>query len=151
MYMRAMENIVGRGEFNCCYLHLHCGEKYQLLVTVILFALTLEHTILICKDPEEEDWKTLLEKEKMLVSSIFSFSHSVFYLCKANFNISAAFILSFCKALIKYPDQMKVFIEKNNGEKKNEAEGEHFCYSASNLGTVLLLREQKEIHGVWKH
>ena len=37
-------------------------------------------TILTLNDPEEEDFrKTLWEKEKMLVTSIFSFSHNVFY------------------------------------------------------------------------
>ena len=38
--------------------------------------------------------KTLWEKEKMLVTSIFSFSHNVFYPSKTNFSFGVTFILS---------------------------------------------------------
>ena len=42
-------------------------------------ALTLYHTIPIFNDPEIESFlKTLWEKEKMLVTSIFSFTDNVF-------------------------------------------------------------------------
>ena len=42
--------------------------------------LTLYHTILTFNNIEKEEFrKTLLEKEKMLVTSIFSFSQNVFY------------------------------------------------------------------------
>ena len=42
--------------------------------------LTLYHMIQTCNDLGQEDfWKTLWEKGKMLVISSFSFSHNVFY------------------------------------------------------------------------
>ena len=44
---------------------------------------TLYHTILTFTDPKiEGNWKTLWEKENILVTSIFSFSHSVLYSIK---------------------------------------------------------------------
>ena len=51
--------------------------------------------------------KTLWEKEKMLVTSIFSFSHNVLYsiLCKTNFNFLITFILS--SANVFNLDQLK--------------------------------------------
>ena len=42
--------------------------------------------------------KAFKEKEKMLLSSIFSFSHNVFHPIKAIIIISATFILSFANA-----------------------------------------------------
>ena len=39
--------------------------------------------------------KTLWEKVKMLVTSIFSFFHNVFYPSKTNLNFSVTFILSY--------------------------------------------------------
>ena len=42
--------------------------------------LTLFHTILTFNNPEKEAfWKALWVKEKILLTSVFSFSHSVFY------------------------------------------------------------------------
>ena len=46
--------------------------------------LTLYYTVPTFNDPDRKEalktlWKTLWEKEKMLVNSIFSFSHNVFY------------------------------------------------------------------------
>ena len=47
------------------------------------------------KDPEGRKLlKTLWEKEKMMISSIFSFSHNVFYRSMMNLAISAKFKLS---------------------------------------------------------
>ena len=42
--------------------------------------------------------KTLRLKEKMLVTSIFSFSHNVFYLSQTNYLFLSTFILSFANA-----------------------------------------------------
>ena len=48
-----------------------------------MYCLTLYHTILTFKDMEKIAFrKKLWEKEKMLVTSIFSFSHNLFYLFK---------------------------------------------------------------------
>ena len=48
---------------------------------------TLYHTILTCNDSQERSlWKTLWEKEKMLVTSIFSFSQNVFYPVKDRYH-----------------------------------------------------------------
>ena len=44
--------------------------------------LTLYHTIPTFNDPEENFMKTSFKKEKMLVTSIFSFSPNVFYSIK---------------------------------------------------------------------
>ena len=58
----------------------HCTKKdFNSLPTIPAF-----------KDTEEKRlWKTLWEKEKMLVTSIFFFSHSVFYSIKErNLHIS---------------------------------------------------------------
>ena len=41
--------------------------------------LVLSHTIQLLKTLKKKAWKTLWEKEKMLVTSIFSFFHSVFH------------------------------------------------------------------------
>ena len=41
--------------------------------------LTFQPTIPGFNDPKEKAFKTLWEKEKMLVTSIFSFSHTAFY------------------------------------------------------------------------
>ena len=70
---------------------------YQILVFHISFTslkldLTLFHTILI-KRPHNPD-KTLWEKDKMLVISVFSFSHNVFNPSKKEFLFSVTFILS---------------------------------------------------------
>ena len=46
--------------------------------------LTLYHTIPTFNDPEKESfWKHCGEKENMLVTSIFSFAHKVFYTFQA--------------------------------------------------------------------
>ena len=59
--------------FNALILH------YQEEIFSFESPLTLHHTILTFKDPEGRSLlKTLWEKEKMLVTSIFSFSHDVF-------------------------------------------------------------------------
>ena len=53
----------------------------------VLNPLPLSHTILNFNDPSEDSfWKTLWEKEKMLVTSIFSFSHHVFCSIKGKFH-----------------------------------------------------------------
>ena len=41
--------------------------------------LTLYHTIPTFNDPENEAFQNIVGKEKMLVTSIFSFSYDVFY------------------------------------------------------------------------
>ena len=42
--------------------------------------LTLHHTIPTFNDPEKKSiFKTLLEKEKILITNLFSFSHNVFH------------------------------------------------------------------------
>ena len=46
-----------------------------------------------------EKWKTLREKEKMLVTSIFSFFHNVFYAIKANPKEWVTYIFSSANAL----------------------------------------------------
>ena len=51
----------------------------KLLHIVISLLLNLYHKIPTFNNPEKENLKTLWEKEKMLVTSIFSFSHNVFY------------------------------------------------------------------------
>ena len=51
-------------------------------------------TILTFNDPQERRLlKTLWDKEKMLVTSIFSFSHNIFYISKTEIIILATFIL----------------------------------------------------------
>ena len=49
--------------------------------------------ILTFDDPKQEDMRTLLGKKKMLVASIFSFSHTIFYPPQNKFHFSATFIL----------------------------------------------------------
>ena len=76
--------------------------------TMLCFCLTVSHTIFCCKGllktlldvvnplPHNDDFrcsggksllKTLLERKKMLVTSIFFFSHNVFYPMKDNLNV----------------------------------------------------------------
>ena len=47
--------------------------------TIFSTLLTLHHTIPTFDNPERNDLKTLWEKKKMLVTSIFFFSHNVLY------------------------------------------------------------------------
>ena len=56
--------------------------------------LSLYHTILTFNNPEKQAFWKLREKEKMLVTSIFFFSHNFFYLSQNKFKISVSFILS---------------------------------------------------------
>ena len=57
-----------------------CQIKTEFLQELYL---TLYHTILTFYHPEEQGFgKHSLEREKMLVTSILSFSHSVFYSIK---------------------------------------------------------------------
>ena len=56
-------------------------SKYMYIDSILSF--TLYYIILNFNDPLKRGlWKTLLEKEKMLVTSIFSFSLNVFYSVK---------------------------------------------------------------------
>ena len=49
-------------------------------ISAFFCRLSRYHTILTFNDPQERGLlKTLLKKEKMLITSIFSFSHNVFY------------------------------------------------------------------------
>ena len=47
---------------------------------------------------KKKAFENIVGKKKMLVTSIFSFSHSVFFLSQANFNFSVTFILSSANA-----------------------------------------------------
>ena len=66
-----------------------CPSVYKILVSVKAPAgvLTLYYTIPTFNDPEKVAFflKTLWKKEKMLVTSIFSFSHNVFYPSQKSF------------------------------------------------------------------
>ena len=70
------------------------------LICYLAFNLTLYHTVLTFNDPTQGRglWKTLWEKKKMLVTSIFSFSHSVFYSIKKKIVILAMFKMSSANA-----------------------------------------------------
>ena len=66
-------------EYNCTVSEPNllsiCKNHFSVFLT-----LTLYHTILTFNDPQERILlKTMWKKEKMLVTSIFSFSHNVFY------------------------------------------------------------------------
>ena len=64
---------------------------------VIQAVLTLYYTIPTFNDPLEGSLlKTLWEKEKMLVTSIFSFSHNVFYPFQNNFQFLSQFYFAVC-------------------------------------------------------
>ena len=68
-------------------------------VWLIIDTLTLYNTILTFNNPENESfWKHWGEKEKMLVTSIFSFFHNVFYPSQNNF-FWVTFIFFICYAL----------------------------------------------------
>ena len=61
--------------------YLEIEKDKEITVNNNLILLTLYHTIQTFNDPKVERlWKTLWEKEKMLVTS--SFSHNVFYSIK---------------------------------------------------------------------
>ena len=58
----------------------------------------LSHTILTFNDLGKRSLlKTLCEKEKILVTSIFSFSHNVFYPCKDKFQFLSHIYFVICK------------------------------------------------------
>ena len=71
--------------------------------------LTLSHTILSFNDPERKSlFKTLWEKDKMLIPSIFSVSHKFSTQSKRNFSVQATFSLSSANAF-KF-DQSKILL-----------------------------------------
>ena len=94
----------------------------------------LYHSILTFKDPWKEVFlKTLWEKEKMLVTSIFSFSHNVFYPSKTNFNFSATFNLSSANAF-------------NLDQSKNLSFGKELTLSQTSPGFYV-----SAVQVLWKH
>ena len=59
---------------------------------------TLYHTIPTFNDPKKESfWKHWGKKEKMLVTSIFSFSHNVFYPSQNEFQVLSHIWFAVCK------------------------------------------------------
>ena len=63
-------------------------EKKNVLVTAFSpISLTLYHTMMTWRTGGKSLLKTLWEKKKMLVTSIFFFSHNIFYRMKDNFNV----------------------------------------------------------------
>ena len=65
-------------EYPVWYLEVHKNTVIGIYPTG-KFLLTLYHTLHTFNDPKEEGFGKDWEKEKMLETSIFSFSHSVFY------------------------------------------------------------------------
>ena len=60
--------------------------EHQMQVPMLGYKyLTLCHTIPTFNNPESKPFEYIVEKEKMLVTSIFSFSHNVFYPLQSNF------------------------------------------------------------------
>ena len=69
------------------------------------FSLTLYHTIPTFNNPEKENLlKTLWEKKKMPVTSIFSFSCSVFYRSQQKFLFLSDIYFVVCKCFQFRPD-----------------------------------------------
>ena len=74
-------------------INLFLNTNFYLPFSNIL--LPLCHTILTFNDPGSEAfWKHCRKKKKMLVTSIISFSHNVFYYFQNKFHFSIIFILS---------------------------------------------------------
>ena len=73
--------------------------------------LTLYHIILTFNNLEKEVLKTLWEKEKMLVTSIFSFSHSVFYPYQNRFQFFNHIYFVVCKNSILDLSKLKAFAD----------------------------------------
>ena len=72
--LRTLDNVTSA---NTC-IHIHFAPKMRILCKI--HCLTLYYTITTFNDPHTGSLlKTLWEKEKMLVTSIFSFSHNVFH------------------------------------------------------------------------
>ena len=65
-----------------CYIQMLLNVKQKIWRSRIRTFLTLSETIPSFYGSRREDLKILWEKEKMLVTSIFSFSHDVFYTIK---------------------------------------------------------------------
>ena len=70
------------------------GIKSLLLTALVLLFTTQSRLLMILKN---KHLKTLWEKEKMLVSSILSFSNNVFYPSQNNFEISRHIYFVVCK------------------------------------------------------
>ena len=70
------ENVVGKGE-NYGNQHFHGFHIFKKPFSS--GSLTLYHTIPTLDNLRKEPFLKLWEKEKMLVTSIFSFSHNVYY------------------------------------------------------------------------
>ena len=68
------------GHTNYIIIYIFLSNEKHVISGLAEGGLTLYHTFKTFNDPEKEAFlKTLWEKEKMLVTSIFSFSHNVFY------------------------------------------------------------------------
>ena len=81
------------------FIHMQQWIFISLLRIKKTVGLTLYHTIPAFKDPKKRKLlKTLWEKEKMLVTSIFSFSHNVFHppQIKTQDNIHICFVVCKC-------------------------------------------------------
>ena len=81
--------------------------------------LTLSQTSHSIYVPVVQDfWKTLQEKEKLLVTRKFSFSHRVFCLLQELFSISINFEIVLCKLFqfgsLKFPVSQRVKSVKRN-------------------------------------
>ena len=95
-----VENIVGKGDarFQHFLLSQECFQKafslWMLKAEIAWKDLNFTTQSRLLTTLKKKNSKKLREKEKMLVTSIFPFSHNVFYAPRTSFNFSATFILS---------------------------------------------------------
>ena len=88
LLMRQNEYLWNKGSTDgWMHRHKHIYARYlNETIKWHVYSLTLYHKIATFNDPKERSLlKTLWEKENMLVTSIFSFSHNVFYPSKSKF------------------------------------------------------------------
>ena len=109
---RKNQNLFGKG-LRC---HLQCFEHGQVQNFVLCYRVDpLSHYDTFWRVWKKNLFKTLREKEKMLVTSIFSFSHNVLYSIKTEIIIYNIFILS--SAIAFNLDKVK-FLSSGNGLSK---------------------------------
>ena len=66
--------------------------------------ITTQYRVLTNLEEQQDFWKHFGKKEKMLVTSIFSFSHNVFYLSQSNFQWLIHIYFVVCKCFQFGPD-----------------------------------------------
>ena len=106
-----VENVVGKGAMLINSIYSFSHNDFKRLLKRVHLINPLPHNPDFQQPGKRTLLKTLLEKEKMMVTSIFSFSHFVFYPSQNMFKFFMEFISSSASAL-NPPPRLKLWFSK---------------------------------------